>query len=122
MPLCHVDELTDPGAKGFDPGGEGQDAFFIVRHGQVVHGWRNDCPHVPGGAMAWRRDAYLDASGRHIQCSAHGALFDPASGECIAGPCLGRHLVPVALRVGDDGQVALADPAPLPETAQGDKT
>lgn len=111
MLLCHRDELADPGAKGFDLAGDGQDAFFIVRQGSAVRGWRNDCPHVPGGVMAWRRDAYLDATGRHIQCSAHGALFDPASGECIAGPCLGRHLTPVALQLGEDGQVSLAHAA-----------
>lgn len=113
MLLCHRDELANPGAKGFDPEGEGQDAFFIVRHGDAVRGWRNECPHVAGGAMAWRRDAYLDATGRHIQCSARGALFDAASGECIAGPCLGRHLTPVALQLGEDGQVSLAHAATL---------
>ena len=34
----------------------------------------------------------MDADNLFIQCSTHGALFKPGSGECIAGPCQGDSL------------------------------
>jgi nitrite reductase/ring-hydroxylating ferredoxin subunit len=58
--------------------------------------------------LPWRRDAYLDASGEHVVCAAHGALFDPLTGVCTLGPCLGDSLTPVALRIDDDGGLHLA--------------
>ena len=46
--------------------------------------------------------------GALILCSSHGALFEKDSGYCVAGPCAGRALTPVALEVRS-GFVLLAD-------------
>ncbi len=105
--LCHIEELADPGALGFDLADEGQDQFFVVHVAGQVHAWRNACPHVADGPMAWRRHAYLDATRQWIQCHAHGALFDPHTGLCHEGPCKGRYLTPVTVRVTEDGHVNL---------------
>lgn len=48
--------------------------------------------------MAWRKDAYLSGDRRSIMCHAHGARFDPLTGLCTEGPCLGERLQPVPLR------------------------
>ena len=34
-----------------------------------------------------------------ILCSSHGALFEKSTGLCVAGPCAGRALAPLALDV-----------------------
>lgn len=106
MRLCHVDELPEGGARGFDTEGAGQATVFVLRRGSALRAWRDACPHL-GTPLPWRRDAYLDASGRHIVCAAHGALFDPLTGVCSLGPCLGDALTPVAIEEHPDGSLHL---------------
>src|SRR6516225_3643452 len=70
--LARIDELPDPGARGFDPEGAGHDTLFVVRRGAAVHAYRDACPHYGDTAMAWRKDAYLNGDGTRIVCHAHG--------------------------------------------------
>ena len=102
--LFHSDELAEGEVRGFDPVGAGQDTLFVLRHAGRLHAWANACPHL-GVPMAWRRDAYLNASGTHVQCHAHGALFDKTSGLCVQGPCLGQHLKRIPLVSDEAGRV-----------------
>lgn len=102
--LCPAGEITEGQVRGFDPEGDGQDTLFVLRHQGLLHGWANRCPHQ-GVPMAWRRHAHLNASGTHVQCHAHGALFDKVSGLCVQGPCLGQRLSPRALHTDDHGVV-----------------
>lgn len=99
--LCRFAELTDGAARGFDPLAEGRDTMFVVRRGAIAVGYRNACPHYDGARMAWRKDAFLNADGTRIQCSAHGALFRIADGLCEIGPCLGASLTAVPLLIED---------------------
>ncbi|ALK33556.1 Rieske (2Fe-2S) protein [Burkholderia plantarii] len=106
--LANVDDLPDPGARGFDPYEEGCDTLFVVRCGAQVRAYRDACPHFFGVTqMAWRKDAYLNGDGTRIVCHAHGAQFDIASGECVLGPCLGQRLTSVEIDVTDDGAIML---------------
>lgn len=113
--LCHQQELAEGQARGFDPEQRGQDGLLLVRHQGRLHAWRNACPHVDGAPLAWRKDAYLSADGRHIVCYAHGARFDIETGQCIAGPALGQSLTRLPLHLHHDGEVHLAAP-PSQET------
>ena len=103
-PLCHESALAEGQALGFDPDHRGQDTLILLRHQGHLHAWANVCPHQ-GVPMAWRRHAHLNASGTHVQCHAHGALFDPASGLCVQGPCLGQHLRRREIVVDEQGQI-----------------
>jgi nitrite reductase/ring-hydroxylating ferredoxin subunit len=107
--LAHVDDLRDPGARGFDPDGAGHDTLFVVRHGGMLRAYRDACPHFGDTPMAWRKDAYLNGDGTRIVCHAHGAQFDIASGECLLGPCLGQRLTPVEIDVTSDGGIVLIE-------------
>ncbi len=70
---------------------------FVVRHRGRAVGYLNRCAHT-GLELDWIAGRFLDAEGRWLICAAHGALYDPASGACAGGPCLGRGgLVPVAV-------------------------
>ncbi len=111
MRLCHLDDLPDGGARGFDPQRPGAAPMLVVRRGRQVHGYVDACPHQ-GTPLAWRRDAYLDAARERIVCAAHGALFEIGTGRCVLGPCLGDALTPVALTLTDDGEVHLAANTP----------
>lgn len=103
--LCHVDDIAEGRARGFDPAGEGRDTLFVVAHAGALHAWRDECPHVAGAPMAWRKDAYMSADGSRIVCHAHGARFLPDSGECVQGPCLGQSLARVPVLIGAGGEV-----------------
>lgn len=103
--LCDSSALADGGdAYVFDLLEYGQPVrAFVLRHDGRVVGYLNRCAHVPA-EMDWQPGKFLDDSGRWILCSIHGAAYEPASGYCVAGPCVGRSLR--ALRVGEHaGQV-----------------
>lgn len=74
---------------------------FVVRRGDTLHGYVDRCPHL-GLPLARTLDDYLSPDGALIHCGWHGALFEPESGACIAGPCRGAGLTPwpVALVAG----------------------
>lgn len=103
--LCHIDDIPDGGARGFDPGATGRDTMFVVRQGRVLHGWMDRCPHEGTTPMPYRRHAYLNKAGTRIVCGAHGAQFEVDTGRCVLGPCLGEALTPVPLELRPDGQV-----------------
>lgn len=105
--LCRLDEIADGGARGIAvPGLERK--VVVVRKGDRVHGYLDSCPHYEGSTpMAWKSDAYLNGERTHIACHSHGALFDIETGECVLGPCLGKALTPVRLRVGEQGGVEM---------------
>jgi nitrite reductase/ring-hydroxylating ferredoxin subunit len=96
--LCAVDDIPDRQARGFDPLGSGRDVFFVVRQGDALHAWRNECPHIEGAPMAWRRHGYLSPDGEFIVCHAHGARFDIRSGQCVSGLEAHCHLAPMPLQ------------------------
>ena len=86
--------------------------MFVVRQGARLLGWRNACPHYDHARMAWKKDEFLNGDHSQIQCSAHGALFDIATGECTIGPCLGLRLTPVALEIRGDTVILRGPYAP----------
>jgi nitrite reductase/ring-hydroxylating ferredoxin subunit len=100
--LCSLDDLDDPGAKGFEFR-QGEILFqgFLVRKGGAVFGYRDRCPHI-GWPLAFAPDKYLTREGDLILCSGHGALFRIEDGVCIGGPCAGKRLMdwPVVVDAG----------------------
>ena len=103
--LCRLDEIGDPGSKGFEKI-DGQEDFFVVRRGDAVFGYRNSCPHY-GAPLDWKPDAFLSFEKDSILCSMHGALFTIDEGMCIDGPCPGQALESVNVDIRD-GQLFLA--------------
>jgi nitrite reductase/ring-hydroxylating ferredoxin subunit len=64
-----------------------------------VRAYLNLCPHR--GEPVDRGDGRLFTGGGAIECQAHGALFDPATGACRNGPCFGRDLTPLEVEEHD---------------------
>jgi nitrite reductase/ring-hydroxylating ferredoxin subunit len=86
------------------------DRLCIVRQGDEVFVWLNDCPHEHR-PMEYRQDRFLSADGQHLVCYAHSAHFDIRTGHCFAGPCTGQSLTRVPARV-EDGKVWIPDALP----------
>lgn len=55
------------------------------------------------------RERPLDPQNRTVECEAHGAIYEAASGECVEGPCVGARLIPVALEITAEGIHAVDD-------------
>ena len=100
--LCAASELAEGAARGFPAIG-----IFILRRQGRLHAYRDACPHYGDTPLAWRRDAYLNADGSRIVCAAHGAQFEPDTGLCVLGPCLGQSLAPVKVALDDGGEIVM---------------
>lgn len=109
--LCLVDELADPGTRGFelDCGAPQPLRLFVVRKEAVLAAYRNRCPHT-GAPLEWQAHQFLDLDNSFIQCAIHGALFRPEDGYCVRGPCVGSCLERLPLVVLH-GRIHLALPA-----------
>lgn len=70
---------------------------FTFRHQGQLHAFINRCPHL-GIELNWMPGRFFDLEQTFIQCSTHGALFQPHTGHCIAGPCAGEHLTALPVR------------------------
>jgi nitrite reductase/ring-hydroxylating ferredoxin subunit len=105
LPLCASAELEESGkAVVFDVllWRRPARAFALRFEGRVV-AYMNRCAHVPT-EMDWRPGEFLDDERRFILCATHGAVYEPTTGHCIAGPCAGARLMRVDV-VELDGQV-----------------
>lgn len=89
------------------PGRDDGEGFVIRWHGSL-HAWRNECRHVPM-TMDWVENRFLSRDGCWIQCSTHGALYDVATGACVAGPAAGKGLFPLDVAV-EDGHIVVRIP------------
>jgi len=85
---------------------------FVVNHEGHYRAYVNSCPHVGTPLDLWPNEFYTD-DGRELICSTHGALYDPVSGLCTAGPCVGDRLTALPLAVDGDTLV-VSLPASLP--------
>ncbi|HAT8014512.1 Rieske (2Fe-2S) protein [Citrobacter rodentium] len=108
LPLCHVDNLREGEALGFDPQHTGQATVFAIRYRDEIYLWRNHCPHL-GTPLNWRKNAFFNASRDRLVCFAHGALFEPDSGVCVQGACLGQRLTPLAWDISAEGWLRLTE-------------
>jgi nitrite reductase/ring-hydroxylating ferredoxin subunit len=81
---------------------------FVVRFGAKACAYVNRCPHQ-GTELDWQPGEFFEESGLYLVCSTHGAIFQPETGFCVAGPCRGASLESLPVRE-QAGQVFLVDP------------
>ena len=107
-PICKLADLADPGSREIVFAGSGDEllSIFLVRRGEDVFAYVNRCPHAGQRLNALPHD-FLTKDKQQIQCDKHGALFDVATGDCLAGPCMGYALQAVPVRV-ENGVVLTA--------------
>ena len=80
---------------------------FVIRYQGVVSAFLNVCAHMEL-ELDYDNSEFFDLSGRYLICANHDALFEPATGLCIAGPCHGASLERLQV-VETDGCVLLND-------------
>ncbi|MFW2373924.1 MAG: Rieske (2Fe-2S) protein [Gammaproteobacteria bacterium] len=103
--LCHINELDDPGSRGFELERDDDDELlFLIKKDDQIYAYKNKCPHA-GVNLEWQPDEFLDQDKALIQCSMHGALFMIESGQCVSGPCYGDHLDSIQLEIDEQGDI-----------------
>jgi nitrite reductase/ring-hydroxylating ferredoxin subunit len=109
--VARVGELGPGATKKFiiKPGGHDVEAFLVNFDG-ALYAYVNRCRHI-SLTLDWVDNRFLTEDGRHIICANHGATYEPKTGECIWGPCLGASLQPVALEIAQEKIYALCPDA-----------
>ena len=97
--LCEYDAIGENSSKAFRLGNL---PIFVVHKEGNYHAYINWCPHL-GVSLNYEQNQFLDSEKTFIVCANHGALFDIASGACFAGPCTGKHLLPIPCEAREDG-------------------
>lgn len=71
---------------------------FLINYRGDFRAYVNRCRHMTT-PLDFVRYQFLTEDGRHLICMTHGALYDPASGLCVEGPCKGLALYPLPVLV-----------------------
>ena len=104
--LCRVEDVPEGGGRGFRFGsGPDLESLFVVKQGGVLRAYVNACPHI-GTPLNFLPDRFFDRDGQHLLCSTHGARFRVADGYCVEGPCAGKSLKTLTIRI-DAGEITL---------------
>lgn len=64
--------------------------FRLVCDGEEVEG------------LDWMENRFFTPDGEYLMCQTHGALYDPETGHCLAGPPVGETLCRLPIR--SDGE------------------
>jgi nitrite reductase/ring-hydroxylating ferredoxin subunit len=83
---------------------------FVVNHDSQYRAYVNRCPHVGTPLDLWPNEFFTE-DGRALICSTHGALYEPLSGRCTAGPCVDDRLTALPLALDGDTIVVRFPPA-----------
>ena len=106
--LASETDLTDGQSLkfSFQRGSETVDGF-LARFGGKIVAYENLCRHLPL-TLDYDDNRFFDSEGKFIICQTHGAMYHPASGRCIEGPCGGESLYPIEISL-EDGVVWLTE-------------
>ena len=71
---------------------------MVINYDGDLYAYANRCRHV-ALSLDWVENQFFTEDGRFLICANHGALYEPTSGECVWGPCVGASLQRVLLEV-----------------------
>ena len=94
--------------------GISREGFVAIFAGEIV-AYENVCRHVPI-TLDYGDSRFFNAAQTHFVCQTHGATYEPLTGKCIAGPCVGASLKPLAIEVRDNA-IWFQDDAAMPGCA-----
>ena len=107
--LATLSELKEKRAVKFKYRQDGisREGFVAIFEGQVV-AYENVCRHVPI-TLDYGDGKFFNGQDSHFICQTHGATYEPLTGKCVAGPCVGASLKPLKVEIVGD-EVMFQDP------------
>ena len=69
---------------------------FTFRFQGKVRAYQNVCRHIPV-SLDYDDNRFFTPDGKHLICQTHGAMYEPATGKCVRGPCPGLSLFALKL-------------------------
>lgn len=99
--VARTDELAHGMTKKFRLRcrGEAIEAVLLNYEGRL-YAYVNRCRHI-SLSMDWVDNHFFSEDKRYLICANHGATYQPATGECVWGPCFGAFLQGVPLEISD---------------------
>lgn len=73
---------------------------FMVRFEGRAYAYVNRCAHVPV-ELDWEHGKFFNMTQEWIICATHGAMYSPATGRCVMGPCQGKSLSAIPVTESD---------------------
>lgn len=108
--VASLDAIEEPGALAFSLGdGDWPFRGFVVRWQGECFAYENVCPHA-GHPLNMTPDGFFNIDRSLLMCSSHGAMFEPRTGECIAGPCAGSALRELECRLSEEDDIYVRAP------------
>jgi len=103
--ICAATDLVEAGAGvRFEVHHHGRpEPAFAIRWQGRVHAFLNRCGHIPV-ELDFQPGEFFAHGGDYLICATHGALYDPATGQCMGGRCHGVGLIPLPV-VERDGNL-----------------
>ena len=100
-------ELADKSAISFSFEASGWPVEGILyRENDSFYAYVNRCKHLPLTLDLGSGD-FFTPDGDHFHCANHGARFALKTGECVWGPCLGKHLTPIPFETDDPDYIVV---------------
>lgn len=99
--VARTGELSHGMTKKFHLECRGSDIeALLVNYEGNIYAYVNRCRHI-SISMDWVDNQFFTEDRRYLICANHGATYEPATGECIWGPCFGASLQGVPLEISD---------------------
>jgi nitrite reductase/ring-hydroxylating ferredoxin subunit len=81
---------------------------FVVNFGGRYYAYVNHCIHA-GTPLDWWPNEFFNDDRRFLTCGTHGSLYEPDTGKCAGGPCVGGVLFPLQVQVAGGRIVVTAN-------------
>ncbi len=100
--IAQVSQLTDGEGRRFEVGrGSSRVDCVLVRFDGRFYAYINRCKHMPM-PLDLVKNHFFTGNKKHLRCQSHGAMYEPTTGRCLAGPCRGKGLDPLPIEVEGD--------------------
>ncbi|HEU4346028.1 MAG TPA: Rieske 2Fe-2S domain-containing protein [Candidatus Binatia bacterium] len=71
---------------------------MLINFDGDLYAYLNRCRHIEI-SLDWVDNQFFTEDKRYLICANHGATYEPRTGECIWGPCVGASLRSVPLEI-----------------------